>query len=413
MRRLAIAALLAAPAAALASGDNVPHVNPRDLAMAEATVAAQVGSPAAFVNPAALSRIEGFDVSLAGSVLRLRDEWSTTTGLYPSPFSSQNTVPPPAVYAAFGGKWGGHGVGVGLGFQTPAGGAVDWPLDWTGRRAVQTVDRRVYGTYLSAGAEVASWLRLGAGLVYYRTTEKLSQALAIPGGEGRVQVGTVGGAVTFGAAAEIGPFEGLPITLGVNYRHQAVQTLEGEAHFDIPPALQTSFPDQKVTHVFTIPNKLDLGLAWRASSAVTIVAGYTFDRYEVYKADLFVGQAIDPTTGQLLQVNVPRNYGNGYTLRLGGEWQATPRLAVRAGFFRDHSGFSADAYDPSLPDGNSWSATAGAGWSFSRAFSVDVAFLYAWFDRVTATPAAPLPGNYDITAWIASLGITWRWSPSK
>jgi long-chain fatty acid transport protein len=413
MRQLAIAALLAVPAAALASGDNVPHVNPRDLAMAEATVAAQVGSPAAFVNPAALARVEGFDLSLAGSVLRLTDDWSTNSGLTPSPFRSQNTVPPPAVYAAFGGKWGDRGVGVGLGFQTPAGGAVSWPQGWTGRFAIEEVDRRVYAVYLSGGIEATTWLRLGAGLVYYRTTEELSQALPIPGGEGRVQVATAGDAVTFGAAAEIGPFEGVPLTLGVNYRHQAVQTLEGDAHFDIPPALQTAFPDQKVTHVFKIPNRLDMGLAWRASPVVLLVAGYTFDRYEVYEADTFVGTAIDPTTGQPLQVSVPRNYGNGYTLRLGGEWQATPQLAVRAGILRDHSGYQPDYYDPSLPDGHSWAAAIGGGWAFSKAFSVDAAFFHAWFDTVTATPQAPLPGNYDITAWIASVGLTWRWSPAK
>lgn len=413
MRPLAIAALLAVPAAALGNGDNVPHVNPRDLAMAEATVAAQVGSPAAYVNPAALSRIDGIDVSVAGSVLRLTDDWSTTTGLYPSPYRSANTVPPPAVYAAFGGRLDGRGVGVGLGFQTPYGGAVDWPPDWTGRFAVQSVDRRVYALYLSGGVEVLKWLRLGTGLVYYRTTEKLSQAQRIPGGEGRVFVGTAGDAVTFGAALEAGPFEGVPLTLGLNYRHQGVQTLQGDAHFDIPPALQSAYPDQKVTHVFTIPNKLELGAAYRVTPAVLVVAGYTFDRYQVYQSDTFTGTSIDPTTGQPLQVTVQRNYGNGWTARLGGEWQATERLAVRAGFFRDHSGYDANSYDPSLPDGHSWVLTLGGGWAFDRSWSVDAAFLYAWFDRVTATPAAPLPGNYDVKAWIASLGVTWRWSPAK
>ena len=322
MRRIAIA-LLAVPVAALANGDNVPHITPRDLSMAEATVAAQVGSPAAYVNPAALARIQGFDVSLAGSALYLSDTWNTTTGLSPSPYTSENTVPPPAVYAAFGGKLGDHGVGVGLGFQTPYGGKVDWPPGWTGRFVVETVDRRVYALYLSAGADVTRWLRLGAGLVYYRTTEKLSQALAIPGGEGTVQVATSGDSVTGGLAAEIGPFEGVPVTLGANYRFKSSQNLAGDAHFGIPPALQTAFPDQKVTHEFTIPSKLDTGLAWRVSPSVLLVAGYTLDGYDVYVSDTFVGTVVDPTIGQPLQVTVPRHYANGYTLRPGGEWQAT------------------------------------------------------------------------------------------
>ncbi len=412
MRRLAIA-LLAFPAAALANGDNVPHITPRDLAMAEATVAAQVGSPATYVNPAALARIEGFDVSLAGSVLYLTDTWTTTTGLYPSPYTSENTVPPPAVYAAFGGKIGDHGVGVGLGFLTPYGGAVDWPAGWTGRFAVEKVDRRVYALYLSAGADLTRWLRLGGGLVYYRTTEKLSQAVHIPGGEGNFDVGTAGDSVTGGLAAEIGPFEGLPVTLGVNYRFKSSQNLEGDAHFTGPPPLQTVYPDQKVTHEFTIPSKLDLGLAWRVVPSLQLVAGYTLDGYSVYLADTFVGQTIDPLTGLPFQVTVPRHYQDGWTARLGGEWQATPQLAIRAGVLRDHSGYNPDYYDPSLPDGHSWVGSVGAGWAFSKSFAIDACFFYAWFDQVTATAVAPLPGTYDVTAWIASLGLTWRWNPGK
>ncbi|HEU4385531.1 MAG TPA: outer membrane protein transport protein [Anaeromyxobacteraceae bacterium] len=412
MRRLAVA-LLAAPAAALASVDNVPHVTPRDLAMAEATVAAQVGSPAAYVNPAALARIEGFDVSLAGGLLQVTDTWNTTTGLYPSPYTSENTVPPPAAYAAFGGKVGERGVGVGLGFLIPYGGAVDWPPGWTGRFEVETVDRRTYALYLSAGADVTRWLRLGAGLVYYRTTEQLSQAQAIPGGEGRVEVGTAGDSVTWDVAAEVGPFEGVPLTLGVNYRYKSAQTLEGDAHFTIPPALQTAFPDQKVTHEYTVPSRLDLGLAWRIRPSLQLVSGYTLDGYDVYASDTFVGTAIDPTTGRPLTVSVPRHYGNGYTLRLGGEWQAAPQLALRAGILRDHSGYQPDYYHPSIPDGHSWAAAVGAGWAVSKAISIDACFFYAWFDQVTATAQAALPGTYDIDAWIASLGITWRWTPGK
>src|ERR671937_3310355 len=74
MRHL-IAALLLAPAA-FAGGYAIPNENPRDLALSQATVAAQNGPEAAHTNPSALAGQQGLAVSASGEMIYNRTTWS-------------------------------------------------------------------------------------------------------------------------------------------------------------------------------------------------------------------------------------------------------------------------------------------------------------------------------------------------
>jgi long-chain fatty acid transport protein len=418
LKILVLAALLA-PASALANGDGAPYVNPRDLGMAESLVAAQNSSGAAYWNPAALAGIQGLDISAAGSLLLQYNTWTATTPEFAaqSPKSMQRKpVPPPTLFAAYGGKIGDRDFGIGAGMSLVAGGNVFWDDDWAGRYNIITVDRKVFGIYLSGGLEIVKQLKLGGGLVYYRTTEHLRQAAGnvIPAVVG--EVGTAGGAATFDVSAEITPVLGFPLTIGVDYKHKAHQKLTGDAHFsNVPAALQSQprLQDQGVTHFLVIPNRLNLGLAFRPVEKLLLTLAWTFDRYIVYADDTFIGD-------KGVTLVVPRNYSNGATYRIGGEYQATPQLQIRAGVFRDVSGLprspdgSSPTYSPSLPDGNSWDGAVGASWAFSKAFAIHGAFFYSVFDKIKSDPSqGAFPGQYDISAWVATLGFTYRWDPSQ
>src|SRR5260370_16567783 len=85
---------------------------------------------------------------------------------------------PPALYAAYGLTLpNAMRVGLGAGFTVPGGGYVFWPGNWTGNGEIITVDRKVFGFYLTGGIQVLPQLRLGGGLVYYPTTEQLAHGV--------------------------------------------------------------------------------------------------------------------------------------------------------------------------------------------------------------------------------------------
>jgi long-chain fatty acid transport protein len=408
MRTLILTAALLAPAAALASGDSVPNVNPRDLALAGAATAAQEGAPAVYGNPAALSRLEeGLHLSLAGTLLDNGTKWHGSGDVSPSPQSTKfHPAPPPALYAAWGGKIGERGFGVGVGMTIPEGGNVDFDPSWYGNTSIITVDRKVFGTYLSGGIEVLPQIRLGASAIWYRTTEYLSQAQSFVGSTGTAELSTVGDALTYGLSAEFRPLLDVPFTIGVDYKHKGDQKLTGAARFhDVPLALRPQAPDQDVTHYFTVPNSLSVGVAYQFPK-VLLAGVWTLDRYKVYDRDFFEGSL--GTT-----VLVQRNYGNGYVFRLGAEFTPHPSWKLRAGLLRDHTGMDASVWSPSLPDGDVWAGAVGASYKIGKGFAVDATLFVALYSDVTTTAADPYapPGRWSTTATIYALGVSYHFNP--
>ncbi len=268
--RLAFLAAALLPALAFANGYDVPSVTPRDLALVESAVAAQNDAGATFANPSALSKVRGLSLNLAGSFLDLKTSWSAPSGsaMAGSPDASTKfrPVPPVALFAAYGFEVANRNAGVGLGMNVPGGGNVFWNDDWAGRGRIISVDRKVYGFYLTGGVEVINGLRLGGGLVYYYTTEYLKIGIQ-PYASAYGELATKGGAPSYDLSAEYTPpLASLPVTFAVDYKHKATQPLKGDGNFVVPDALLTATPppvDQGVTHDLTYPNVLNFGVAYR------------------------------------------------------------------------------------------------------------------------------------------------------
>ena len=405
---VALAALLL-PALASASGYSVINYNPRDMALSDAAVAAQNGAAAVYRNPAALAGMEGLDFVLGGSLIDLRSDWHATpaqeqAGVSPTSASMYpKAVFPPAIFAAYGGELFGHRFGIGAGFDIPAGGNVYWRNNWPGSADIISVDRRVYAGYLSGGYELAPGLKLGGGIIYYRTTELLDRSVNFLNSQGYGQLGTAGDAWSFDLSAEWTPFKDVPLTLAFDYKHKADQTLTGKASFQgVPTALQGIAADQDVSHELTVPNFFQVGLAYRVVPQLLVMGEYSLERYVVYKEDRFVGSM--GTT-----IDVPRSWGNGQIFRFGVEWNTPlPGLTARGGFLHDSGASDAMHYSPTLPDAPLWAWSLGAGYAFLPGWTVDAAFFRANFDTVNAANSVSFPGVYQNYANIYSLGISWH-----
>ena len=363
--------------------------------------------------PSALSKIDGFALSLSGSILSLHTEWNAPagSGLTGSAKTDFHPTPPVALFAAYGTKLGDRGVGVGFGLGVPAGGNMFWEEDWQGRGRIVTVQRRFYGTYLNGGVEVIpDMLRLGGGAIYYYATQFLEQGIQpIPGATAELE--TTGGAFSYEVAAELKPLRDVPLTFGIDYKHKAHTEQEGEADFDVPPALiSDTIRDQDVESALTMPNILHVGVGFRPLKPLLLTAGWSLVRFKVCQEDRF-----DGSTG--LEIVVPRNYSNGYGFRLGAEYDLSPAWTVRGGFFRDISGLKESTLSPTLPDSDSWVVAGGASYRIRPNFAVNGAFYYADRDRIESTewrsaenPTGSFPGSYKTRAYIASLGITYNTS---
>ena len=404
LRTLALLAVLA-PGLALANGYDVPNVNPRDLAMTSSGLAAQQDAAATYQLPAALSRMgQGLQLSLAGSGLFIFTEWKDNTGTL-SPASSKTKsppAPPVSLFASYGFKLAGYDAALGAGMNVIAGGNVKWPDDWAGRGRIITVDRKIYAGYLSGSLALSSRVRLGASAIYYYGTEYLKQGIQ-PNLGSYGELTTKGGKLSGGVSFEADLTDQLRFAGDMKYL--ATMRLKGDGHFKVDGPLQTGVQDQGVTHDLTYPSVMNLGLAYQATPTLLVAATYTYNWYEVYKEDRFIG---DKGT----VIVVPRHYGNGQTFRVGAEYTGFP-VALRAGVERDLSGFDTDRYSATLPDGNTWAYGLGVGIPVMPGLAVNVSAFYADIDKVKVTGHEELPGTYKTDVLIGAIGITYKASAGK
>ncbi len=454
MRKIAVLAF-AFPSLALASGYALPNTNPRDLALCASAVAAQSDSGAAFALPASLSRLNGPSARISAGAVNVATSWKDPTGAAPDT-SNETAIPPIGnVSVAYGGKLsalGDRGWGVGLGIEPYGGSVVQWPNDWTGRYRIVRVNRQVFSGVLTAGLEVMPRIRIGGGLLYYYTTEELKQHAymapfvgtspadvanpatwnpAQPDAVGKIDAS--GGALSYDVSAEAQPLPDLPLTIAVDYKHKATQTLKGKAEWSgltplasaLGAAGATPFLNMDAQQELTIPNTLNIGVAYRATQPLLLTATYTFDRWIVYDSDVFVG-------ANGYRINVPRNYSNGWTVRGGAEYDLDAAWTVRGGLQYDHSGLDPHFYSPTLPDASSWAGSLGATWRFKKGFALDAAVFWAFMNKVTAEdpnpatpgtglepglpPATPVPvpapegtfrGTYSTNVLVFGLGLAW------
>lgn len=454
MRKVA-ALVVALPSLALASGYSLPNTNPRDLALSASAVAAQNDSGAAFAMPASLSRLNGPSARLSVGSVAIYTTWKDPTGAFADTDIDTKYTPLGSLSVAYGGRLaalGDRGWGVGLGVEPFGGSVISWPKDWAGRYRIVEVDRQVISGVLTAGIEVLPRVRLGGGLVYYYTMEELTQnawmapfAGASPADIGNPAtwnpalpdaVGTIdasGGALSYDVSAEVQPLANLPLTIAVDYKHKATQELEGEATWqNLTPlagalgnAGAAPFANMDASQQLTIPNVVNVGVAYRVTQPLLVTATWTLDRWKVYDKDVFEG-------ANGAKISVPRNYTNGWTIRAGAEYDVSPAFTVRGGLQRDESGLDPKYYSPTLPDASSWAGSLGATYKFSPALTVDAAVFYAMMDEVNVedpNPATPgtglepqinLPagpfvaapegtfrGTYDTSALIFGVSVGW------
>lgn len=404
MRTLVAAALLM-PVAAFAGGYVIPNTNARDLGMGEAAVAAQQGPEAVYGNSAALAGQEGVAVTAGVQGIYFRSKWTDISGAYGG--GSTNTVDklalPPQIFAAYGGKVNGMPYGLGAGFTVPGGGYVFWPFSWPGRTSIITVDRKVYNFMVAGGIQPIEQLKIGLGAVYFRTTEKLQQGIGLaPAAD--IQVATSGGAFSWTGSLEAKPIKDAPFTIGMTYRHQAVQNLTGVAHGgQVPPALQAAgLVDQGITHTLAFPNILQVGVATTAVPDLLIAAAYQFSRFTVYQQDAFIGDK--GTT-----VVVSREFHNQHVFRLGAEYGGLLQgLKVRAGVVRDLSPQPTETLDPSLPDSSAWATNLGATYGFTKELSGSIGWEHAFYDQTRTSGANPFAGQYNSRADLVGVSLSYR-----
>ena len=401
--RTLLAVMLLWPALAMAGGWSTPNPDARSLALGQAGVANQTGPEAISMNVAGLAGPQGLAATLSLQVIDNKTSWSDPS--LGSSSTKRHPTFPPLIAVSYGGTLSnGMAWGLGAGFNALGGGSLYWPEKWPGQFHIETVNQQVVMARVGAALQPLPWLKVGAGGALYRATEELSQAMDFGGQVADAKVGVAGNAAGYVLSLEVAvPYA--PLKFGADYRSQGDITAKGHAHFsNVPPAFQTQLQDQGATTKVVVPPELNLGLSWKATPHLELLAGFTLEGWHVYKSDDFIGD-------KGFSVKVARKYNDAYDYRIGAEYAGDPALkgwSLRAGLFRSISDQPTDTISPSLSDASSWNGALGVGYQVTTSLRLDASYNYAKFDAVTSSGNTALPGTYKTTASLFNLGASWR-----
>ena len=411
-----VAATVIAPKAQ-AQGFSVYEHDACTMARGATGVAAPCGGGSAvFFNPA----------GILGSATKFNIEGNLTliapTGSYTDSASraqmelNKRTFPVPAGYLTYQIS---PRIAAGFGVYAPYGLTTDWPTDGMGRYlAYKTSIASLYFQPTIAFA-VTPKIHIGGGPVYVHSTAGVHRRVdasttGIPGtpltlASLGVPTGTdfadayfnvSGNGWGFHIGAIVKPTDKLSIgarylsQVKINYTGTATFTpvstgitLAAGNPFGVPAGtpldaiLAAAFESDSLlssrganTSV-TMPWQVVAGVAYKVTTAVTVLADWQHTNWSSFES-LTLGLA--KLTWQTTPTSIASReaYGNTDAFRVGAEWQATPKVAIRLGGLT-HNGASPDqSVTPLLPEGNRWEATAGVGIKLMPQLRLDLAYQY-------------------------------------
>lgn len=423
-----VALLVGLAPEAFAGGLSFPEQGAKATGMANA-FAGQADDPSAiFYNPAGITQLPGTQVMFGTSIVYLDTTFRSSTSGESTQLQDQFPLLPHFYITHRFQKWD-ERLSLGLGVYTPFGLVVDWPDNWQGR--FDSINAKFRATIINPtiAYRVTPDLSVAAGFRYANTSAEFQQKFSIPAfgiGESKARA--------YDATANpigwnVGLLYKLPeryaTSIGLQFRSELQAKLNGSAEFSGPAS--AFFANTSVHSNFTMPPQLVLGVSTKIIPRWTFNADVEWEGWStVGTIPLhFTTTSSSPVNQQLLdkagctnQQSAPqagcRLWKNSYVVRIGAEYAATDRLALRGGFFYDQSPIPDNTFDANIPNADIYAVTAGLGYKWDTR-TLDIAYLIGFFekrsiDNSTLDPnnqAGPTTfGSYSTTAHVLTISFT-------
>ena len=392
--------------------------------MARAGTAAAAPCPdgsAIFFNPAGLAGLKGGHATAGVTLIKVM-------GGFTDDVFQENTkledplIPVPQAYVSYAVT---PKVGVGVGFFAPYGLQTKWPLTFDGRFTGYDNIIKTYYVQPTVAYQVTPWLKLGGGLDIVHGSVELHQRIDLahtPVPVAGLPAGTTFGAFGiadgtdfadatltasntsfgghFGAIAKVND----RLSIGAHYLMKVSLDYSGTAHFTqvptgitIPadltiPGLGTIpagtpldtflaslgifsstglLADQTATASIANPDMLVVGLAYKATDQLTMLADYQWTHWSTFGV---LNLNFTPTT-QLNQI-LYESYVNTNGIRLGAEYATNSMWTFRGGYLYHQGAAPPETVTPLLPEGDRNEVTAGFSVKIAKQLTGDVAYQY-------------------------------------
>jgi long-chain fatty acid transport protein len=303
---------------------------------------------------------------------------------------------------------------VGVGLNSPFG-LVTEPDNhsYPGAVLARTTKLTTYNLNPNVAYRIAPGVVIGVGAQVEYADGTFRFATGLPG---NASTAFEGNDVAFGATAGILWSPAAGTSVGLGWRSQINHTLEGS--FKTAAPIGPISIDGKVD--VNLPDIVTLSIQQAVSSNARILGTIEWSHWSRFnKLQVIATEAgstvLDPTTaaGQTI-ATIPANWSDGWMFALGGEYDWSRQLTLRAGAAYEISPID----DPTkriiaIPDSNRIWLSAGATWKWSESTTIDLAYTHIFLENadwarstVTGTPET---GTIDASTDIITVGMRTRW----
>jgi len=403
VRLLLTALLLVSASAAYGAGFAVWEMGTKSSAMGGVLTASADDPTAIFFNPAGVGRLDGRQATLDLTVIKPYTEFS---GVAPNPgYGVTEHLDDPLFFLpqAYYTQRINDKLGLGLGFYTPYGLAVEWadPENFSGRDIATLTDLKTFFLTPTVGYNVNDMVSVGVGLNLVKGHVELNRAIFdnIPDhtelGVGKI---TGGSDWAFGFNAGVMMDVGERSTLGFSYKSQIDLSFSGDAEFTSPQP-----PDGPAETALPLPALFSVGVASQVSDKLMLEFNFNRINWSVFEKLEFVF----PDSPKYNE-EIEENYVNTSQYRFGAEYQATPELAIRGGFVLDETPQHDEVMGPILPDANRKGYSLGGAYDLG-AMTLDFYYLALFLeDREIRDNQDNFNGDYSSFTTLAGFGLTYR-----
>jgi long-chain fatty acid transport protein len=315
---------------------------------------------------------------------------------------------------------------LGMSLNSPFGLSASFPNLWAGRDYAANSSKLVtYNAAPSLAYRFNDWISVGIGAQIQYAKATLNKGVTIPPGAFGPGVPPVplfadstlhGDGWAYGLTAGVTLTPTPTTTIGIGYRSALNQDISGSLLLGPPLA---GFSNGSIHTTVNLPDTVSLGLRQRVTPQLTLLGTAEWTNWSRIGTSNILTASGAPAVVGATPVTIPFQYKDGWFFALGGEYQWSDRLTLRAGGAYEISPIDDQVRIPLVPDNNRIWASIGASWQVFRGFSFDLAYSHIWVQdpsiNITAVSGNPsfdginYVGTVNAHVDVFSLAMVFRW----
>lgn len=375
--------------------------------------AGEANDPSAlFYNPAGITQLPGTQVLAGGSVVYLDNTFRSSTTRESTGLQDQFVLVP-HFYITHRFKAWDERLSLGVGVFTPFGIVVDWPDTWQGRFDSTNAKLRVTIINPTVAVRATDKLSLAAGVQVADVAAEFEQKIDIGTGESKLRGYDL---TAMPVGWNVGVLYRLTDTTsaGLTFRSELKANLRGKADLTGSAAAAVGFSTADFRSGIKLPPVIVGGISTKIIPRWTINADIAWEGWRTLGTlpRDFVGSTVIDSVSQRL-------WTNSWVYRLGVEYAATDRVALRGGYFYDETPIPDNTFDANIPNANLHGVTGGMGYQWGST-TLDLAYLIGFYEKRSIDGSTLDPnnkggslglgptafGSYSSTAHVLTISLT-------